>query len=178
MSSSTLATTINPFDEDTFFTSWVTPGLVSGLIVAGIFVALVSVGVSWMLSIQTPKNLPSATSVSKQKKHRGYTHSRNGSNGSNGKEKSTTGWYWIPVGAGIGVIGVQRLIHIEFDISKDTKRDGRQIDGVAVSGPWQLHVLSALPLKAMSRLFGSFNEIEIPRMLRSPLLRLYAWIFG
>ncbi|KAJ2760957.1 phosphatidylserine decarboxylase 1 [Coemansia sp. BCRC 34490] len=100
------------------------------------------------------------------------------SNGSSGKEKSTIGWYWIPVGAGIGVIGVQRLIHIESNISKDTKRDGRQIDGVAVPGPWQLHVLSALPLKAMSRLFGSFNEIEIPRMLRSPLLRLYAWIFG
>ncbi|KAJ1789683.1 phosphatidylserine decarboxylase 1, partial [Coemansia sp. RSA 2399] len=53
-----------------------------------------------------------------------------------------------------------------------------QIDGVTVPGPWQLHVLSTLPLKAMSRLFGSFNEIEIPRVLRSPLLRLYAWIFG
>ncbi|KAJ1668790.1 phosphatidylserine decarboxylase 1 [Coemansia sp. RSA 1813] len=29
----------------------------------------------------------------------------------------------------------------------------------------------------MSRMFGSFNEIEIPGMLRSPLLRIYAWIF-
>ncbi|KAJ1955505.1 phosphatidylserine decarboxylase 1 [Dipsacomyces acuminosporus] len=30
----------------------------------------------------------------------------------------------------------------------------------------------------MSRLFGSFNEINIPQPLRRPLLHVYAWIFG
>ncbi|KAJ2713368.1 hypothetical protein H4R19_002286 [Coemansia spiralis] len=66
LAESTLATsasataTLNPFDEDTFFTDWVTPGLVSGLFVAVIFVVLVAVGVSWLTSIQTPKTLPSA----------------------------------------------------------------------------------------------------------------------
>ncbi|KAJ2478902.1 phosphatidylserine decarboxylase 1 [Coemansia sp. RSA 2320] len=30
----------------------------------------------------------------------------------------------------------------------------------------------------MSRLFGSFNEMEIPRLLRKPLLHVYAWLFG
>ncbi|KAJ2892712.1 hypothetical protein IWW38_003111 [Coemansia aciculifera] len=66
-SSSSTATSVvpkNPFDEDTFFTDWVTPGLVAGLLVGLVFVALISVGVSWMASIQTPKTMPST----KQKK--------------------------------------------------------------------------------------------------------------
>ncbi|KAJ2905964.1 hypothetical protein GGI21_004100, partial [Coemansia aciculifera] len=67
-SSSSTATSVvpkNPFDEDTFFTDWVTPGLVAGLLVGLVFVALISVGVSWMASIQTPKTMPST----KQKKY-------------------------------------------------------------------------------------------------------------
>ncbi|KAJ1741315.1 hypothetical protein LPJ78_003891 [Coemansia sp. RSA 989] len=65
LSSETLTPTKAPFDEDTFFTDWVTPGLVMGLIVALLFMALVMVGISWLASIQTPKNLPST----KQKKN-------------------------------------------------------------------------------------------------------------
>ncbi|KAJ2030014.1 hypothetical protein IWW57_001384 [Coemansia sp. S610] len=63
-STATIVVPKNPFDEDTFFTDWVTPGLVSGLFVALVFVALVSVGISWMVSIQTPKTMPTM----KQKK--------------------------------------------------------------------------------------------------------------
>ncbi|KAJ2226906.1 hypothetical protein IWW45_007255 [Coemansia sp. RSA 485] len=61
---SATATATNPFDEDTVFTSWVTPGLVSGLFVGLIFVVVISVGISWMASIQSPKTMPSV----KQKK--------------------------------------------------------------------------------------------------------------
>ncbi|KAJ2317656.1 hypothetical protein IWW52_003002, partial [Coemansia sp. RSA 2704] len=64
---STLSESITPTAvplDDTFFTDWVTPGLVMGLIVAFIFTVLVMVGISWMASIQTPKTLPST----KQKK--------------------------------------------------------------------------------------------------------------
>ncbi|KAJ2382577.1 hypothetical protein GGI05_005608 [Coemansia sp. RSA 2603] len=60
----TTTTITSPFDQDTFFTDWVTPGLVSGLFVALIFVVFISIGVSWMSSIQTPKTMPSM----KQKK--------------------------------------------------------------------------------------------------------------
>lgn len=35
-----------------------------------------------------------------------------------------------------------------------------------------------MPLKAMSRLWGRFNEIELPVFLRRPLLGLYIWLFG
>ncbi|XP_025091767.1 phosphatidylserine decarboxylase proenzyme, mitochondrial-like isoform X3 [Pomacea canaliculata] len=35
-----------------------------------------------------------------------------------------------------------------------------------------------MPLKAMSRLWGRFNELELPIFLRRPLLSLYIWMFG
>ena len=38
--------------------------------------------------------------------------------------------------------------------------------------------MSTLPLKAISRLWGRFNEIPIPYYLRVPGFRLYAFIFG
>ncbi|KAJ1876528.1 phosphatidylserine decarboxylase 1 [Coemansia sp. RSA 1722] len=100
-------------------------------------------------------------------------HSRQYSRGPNPKQGTRTHWYWIPVGAGLAYISAQRLYHLKSDHSVEPSADG-----VTVPGPWQLHVLSALPLKAISRFFGSFNELEIPVVLRSPLLRIYATIFG
>lgn len=44
--------------------------------------------------------------------------------------------------------------------------------------PRQVQVMSTLPLKAVSRLWGRFNELEIPYYLRTPGFRLYSWIFG
>jgi len=38
--------------------------------------------------------------------------------------------------------------------------------------------MSTLPLKAMSRLWGQFNELTIPYYLRVPGFKLYAFIFG
>lgn len=38
--------------------------------------------------------------------------------------------------------------------------------------------MSTLPLKAMSRLWGKFNELTIPYYLRVPGFKLYAFIFG
>lgn len=42
----------------------------------------------------------------------------------------------------------------------------------------QVQVMSTLPLKAVSRLWGRFNELQIPYYLRVPGFRLYSWIFG
>ena len=39
-------------------------------------------------------------------------------------------------------------------------------------------MLSTLPLKAISRWWGRFNELEIPYYLRVPGFQLYSWIFG
>lgn len=42
----------------------------------------------------------------------------------------------------------------------------------------QVQVMSTLPLKALSRLWGQFNELDIPYYLRVPGFRLYSFIFG
>ena len=44
--------------------------------------------------------------------------------------------------------------------------------------PRQVQVMSTLPLKAVSRIWGRFNELEIPYYLRVPGFKLYSWIFG
>jgi phosphatidylserine decarboxylase len=38
--------------------------------------------------------------------------------------------------------------------------------------------MSTLPLKALSRLWGRFNELTIPYYLRVPGFKLYSFIFG
>jgi phosphatidylserine decarboxylase len=38
--------------------------------------------------------------------------------------------------------------------------------------------MSTLPLKAISRLWGKFNELTIPYYLRVPCFKLYSWAFG
>jgi phosphatidylserine decarboxylase len=38
--------------------------------------------------------------------------------------------------------------------------------------------MSTLPLKAISRIWGRFNELTIPYYLRVPGFKLYSWIFG
>lgn len=35
-----------------------------------------------------------------------------------------------------------------------------------------------LPLKAMSRLWGRLNGVDLPEWLRPPLYKLYIWAFG
>ncbi|CAI4212179.1 unnamed protein product [Parascedosporium putredinis] len=45
-------------------------------------------------------------------------------------------------------------------------------------GPWQVRVMSTLPLKAISRLWGWFNELTIPYYLRAPGFKLYSYFFG
>jgi len=42
----------------------------------------------------------------------------------------------------------------------------------------QVQILSTLPLKALSYYWGCFNEIPLPRVLRAPGFKLYAWFFG
>lgn len=43
---------------------------------------------------------------------------------------------------------------------------------------WHLYVYSTLPLKAISRIWGQVNSINLPVWVRLPLYRLYSMIFG
>lgn len=38
--------------------------------------------------------------------------------------------------------------------------------------------MSTLPLKALSRLWGRFNELTVPYYLRVPGFKLYSYVFG
>ncbi|EEQ89702.1 hypothetical protein RJZ56_007073 [Blastomyces dermatitidis] len=91
-------------------------------------------------------------------------------------------WYPIPVGLGIGFLGF-----VQFFRSKRAEKERLEREGseevlprkkIRPSGPWQVQVMSTLPLKAMSRLWGRFNELVIPYYLRVPGFKLYSWIFG
>lgn len=42
----------------------------------------------------------------------------------------------------------------------------------------QVQIMSTLPLKAISRVWGWFNELTIPYYLRVPGFKLYSFIFG
>ncbi|KAI8447986.1 phosphatidylserine decarboxylase-domain-containing protein [Phakopsora pachyrhizi] len=50
--------------------------------------------------------------------------------------------------------------------------------GVRIEGPWQVHVLGALPLRSISRLYGSLNSYTLPVWFRVPGYKIYSWLFG
>ncbi|GAA5824974.1 hypothetical protein JCM3770_001415 [Rhodotorula araucariae] len=85
-----------------------------------------------------------------------------------------TKWSPIPVSLGAAVLVVLTLYKQASDKGKEPLPDG----GVRVQGPWQVHVLGALPLRSVSRLYGMVNSVELPVWFRVPGYRFYSWIFG
>lgn len=87
------------------------------------------------------------------------------------------------MGLGIGFLGLIQGYKVytrekerqeeEVPVSKPKRRQRIRPDG-----PWQVQVMSTLPLKAVSRVWGKFNELDIPYYLRVPGFKLYSWIFG
>jgi len=41
-----------------------------------------------------------------------------------------------------------------------------------------MNLYRKMPLKLISRLWGQFNQLELPTWLRRPAFRLYIWLFG
>ncbi|KAI9735376.1 MAG: phosphatidylserine decarboxylase 1 [Claussenomyces sp. TS43310] len=111
-------------------------------------------------------------------------------------------WYPIPVGLGIGFLGLLQAYRVnerekirqreedENDAylksvgsgnggeERDSEGRPKRRKRIRPTGPWQVQVMSTLPLKAMSRLWGRFNELQIPYYLRVPGFKLYSFIFG
>ncbi|KAI1468941.1 phosphatidylserine decarboxylase [Daldinia caldariorum] len=97
-------------------------------------------------------------------------------------------WYPIPVGLGIGFLGLVQFYKTQAREKERLEKEASESNEPGVrpkkrarvrpDGPWQVQVMSTLPLKAMSRLWGKFNEIPIPYYLRIPGFKLYAFIFG
>ncbi|KAG7092933.1 hypothetical protein E1B28_009238 [Marasmius oreades] len=87
-------------------------------------------------------------------------------------------WYPIPI-----AVGAILLVAIQYRkksrrASKEVQVDeeGREI--IKLKGPWQVHVLGALPLRNMSRLWGYMNSLELPPWFRPVGFRVYAYAFG
>ncbi|KAL2006575.1 hypothetical protein VTN00DRAFT_9243 [Thermoascus crustaceus] len=97
-------------------------------------------------------------------------------------------WRPIPVGVGIALLGLLQFYRTQRAETERLERESKEAgyeDGIPPprkrirpSGPWQVQIMSTLPLKAMSRLWGRFNELELPYALRVPGFKLYSWIFG
>ncbi|KAI1438219.1 phosphatidylserine decarboxylase-domain-containing protein [Xylaria sp. CBS 124048] len=95
-------------------------------------------------------------------------------------------WYPIPVGLGVGLLGFIQFYktqrrekdRLELDASEPEQPRPKKRPRVRPDGPWQVQVMSTLPLKAMSRLWGKFNELTIPYYFRVPGFKLYSYIFG
>ncbi|KAF2396032.1 phosphatidylserine decarboxylase [Trichodelitschia bisporula] len=90
-------------------------------------------------------------------------------------------WYTIPVGVGIAFLGSVQFYRVNAR-EKALREEGEVEDARRgrhrLSGPWQVQIMSTLPLKALSRLWGRFNELTIPYYLRVPGFKLYSYIFG
>ena len=90
-------------------------------------------------------------------------------------------WKPIPIGLGIAFLGLFQFIRIR-------QRDGgaqgneppppKRQRTYPSGGGWQVQIMSTLPLKAISRVWGRFNELTIPYYLRVPGFKIYGWIFG
>jgi phosphatidylserine decarboxylase len=105
-------------------------------------------------------------------------------------------WYPIPVGLGVGFLGFAQFWRVRArEIERDKQavlasvgegddrgenppKRPRKRERIRPSGPWQVQIMSTLPLKAVSRIWGQFNELSIPYYLRVPGFKLYGWIFG
>ncbi|KAI8065578.1 phosphatidylserine decarboxylase-domain-containing protein [Gongronella butleri] len=88
-----------------------------------------------------------------------------------------TKWYPIPVGLGLLVIGYIQYRHV---VEREEKRLAQEAyePKYKATGPWQVHVAAAMPLRTMSRIWGAFNSLTIPTPLRPAGFKLYSWLFG
>jgi hypothetical protein len=97
-------------------------------------------------------------------------------------------WYPIPIGLGIAYVAFAHLRKMRERGWSSTPSDGdgdvqgssnvKDRSDVKIHGPWQLYVLSTLPLRSISRIWGKFNAIELPVFMRAPGYKLFSWIFG
>ncbi|GAA5867790.1 hypothetical protein JCM8547_005235 [Rhodosporidiobolus lusitaniae] len=92
------------------------------------------------------------------------------------KRWSSTPTKWSPIPWGLG--GAV-LVGLTF-YKQQSEQSGQQHSegAVKVQGPWQVHVIGALPLRSISRLYGAVNSVELPVWFRVPGYKLYSWVFG
>ncbi|KAF3481121.1 phosphatidylserine decarboxylase proenzyme [Arthroderma uncinatum] len=142
----------------------------------------------------------SSRQFSSSRKYRSNQESQGGKQKSGDDEKESFGsrlraalgktkieWYPIPVGLGIAFLGLAQFYKSQQAEKQRMLMEAERGDRpqevvprqrVRPTGPWQVQVMSTLPLKLVSRIWGRFNELVLPYPLRVPGFKLYSWIFG
>ncbi|KAI8822097.1 phosphatidylserine decarboxylase-domain-containing protein [Fimicolochytrium jonesii] len=85
-------------------------------------------------------------------------------------------WKPIPIGLGIACLAAIQYLHMRRREDQSAADPDHPV--VTLEGPWQVHVYAALPLRAVSRLWGWANNLTVPVWLRGPFYRAYASYFG
>ncbi|KAK9473093.1 phosphatidylserine decarboxylase-domain-containing protein [Dipodascopsis tothii] len=100
----------------------------------------------------------------------------------NADEKSSLRWWHIPLTGGIVWAAFykyqERSGFHRIGETDEKDEDGEPKRFIKPVGPWQLFIYGTLPLKGMSRLWGAFNDIQLPVWLRVPGFKLYSYVFG
>ncbi|KAG0236482.1 phosphatidylserine decarboxylase 1 [Actinomortierella wolfii] len=84
-------------------------------------------------------------------------------------------WKPIPIGLGLAFIAFLQYNKI---MRREAERNNQHTAKPVIVGPWTVHIISELPLKTISQLWGAFNSITLPMWFRVPGFKLYSWIFG
>ncbi|KAI0803007.1 phosphatidylserine decarboxylase-domain-containing protein [Irpex lacteus] len=93
----------------------------------------------------------------------------------NAWKQTPTKWYPLPVAVGALVLMViQYRKRAEREVHVD--ENGREV--VKLKGPWTVHVMGALPLRNLSRLWGYMNSLELPIWIRPTGFKVYSYVFG
>ncbi|KAG6827655.1 hypothetical protein H0H92_010901 [Tricholoma furcatifolium] len=92
--------------------------------------------------------------------------------------ETPTKWYPLPLAVGaILLVAIQYRKKLQR-ARKEVEVDEHGMEVIRLKGPWQVHVIGALPLRSMSRLWGYVNSLELPVWFRPWGFRLYAFAFG
>ncbi|KAI0697145.1 phosphatidylserine decarboxylase-domain-containing protein [Cytidiella melzeri] len=90
-------------------------------------------------------------------------------------KETPTKWYPLPVAVGaLLLIVIQYRKRVEKEIHVD--ENGNEV--VRLKGPWTVHVMGALPLRNLSRVWGYMNSFELPIWFRPTGFKVYSHIFG
>jgi phosphatidylserine decarboxylase len=89
-----------------------------------------------------------------------------------------TKWYPLPLAVGALLLVAIQYRHKLARAEKEVHLDDEGQEVIKLKGPWQVHVLGALPLRNMSRFWGYLNSFELPVWFRPYGFRFYALVFG
>ena len=111
--------------------------------------------------------------------------------------ETPTKWYPLPLAVGALLLIVMQYRKRIPPKEVHVDEEGREI--VRLKGPWQVrtltfpflyfflslvthcaqvHVLGALPLRNLSRVWGYVNSLQLPEWFRPMGFQAYSWIFG